>query len=372
MSITTTLCSQWQRWPRSSMCPQKPSADGSALVICQRSGSVGRSAFSERTSRIVYATERKRSRTMAAISEPLTFDSLKKQQVSGLYEMTIQPEQARRIARATITTDTNFRHLSDDQRLAMMVDQMKRGEWIWTDADPIRLHVHETSGEIVASDGQHRLQAAAQARRVLRTLVLFGPEWISGLHVDRNRPRNVAQYLAHERGIKNPTALVALVRTHLSRLMAYERNTTSNYQRQAVTDEMIIEHVHKNQEELMHALNRYSVGSSRGFNSLAYACALYEFRQIDHEMADQFHRDMQESELEPTDPLMALRRQVASRFNATGKRANREYSLDNLVKAWNLRAGSQTVTAWRNASDDVFLPFGLTPTREQVAQVATG
>lgn len=304
---------------------------------------------------------------MAQSSEPITFDDLKTRDLSGAYEITITPEQARRIVRATQLTDANFRHLTDDRRLSMMVDQMKRGEWIWTDADPLRLHIHEQTGEIVASDGQHRLQAAAQSRRVLRSVVLFGPPWISGLHVDRNRPRNVAQYLQHDYGLKNPTAVVALVRSHLSRLLAYYTKTTPSYQRQSVTDESIIAHTADNLEELTHALNRYAVGASRGFNSVAYANALYEFRMVDHEMADQFHEDMKDPDLDPVDPLMALRRQVATKFNATGKRAHREFSIDNLVKAWNLRAGNQTVTAWRNASDDVFFPLGFKiPPREDM------
>lgn len=296
---------------------------------------------------------------MAQISEPLTFESLKTQEASGVFEVSISPEQARRIARATQTTDTNFRKLADDQRMMQMVDAMKRGEWKWTDADPIRLHVHEQSGEIVASDGQHRLLAAAQARRRLRTLVLWGPAWIGGVHVDRNKPRNVAQFLTHEYEIPAATVLVAMARFELSRIGAYHRKTRTEFQRLLIRDEQIVAFTLANLDALQWSLYRYKIGAAHGFNSVGYAVALFEFRAVSHDMTQRFHEDMSDNELDPTDPLMALRKSVGSRYNATGARVSRDWSMNNLVKAWNMRAGQQSVSQWRNAGDEIMFPLGF-------------
>jgi hypothetical protein len=296
---------------------------------------------------------------MAQISEPLTFDSLKTKEVSGVYEVSIAPEQARRIARATMTTATNFRKLNDDQRMIQMIDAMKRDEWRWTDADPIRLHIHEQTGEIVASDGQHRLMAAAQARRRLRTLVLWGPEWIGGVHVDRNKPRSVAQFLTHEHDISNAAALVAMSRFELSRIIAYHRKTKTEFQRLTIRDEQLVAFTLTNLDALAWSLNRYHAASDRGFNSIGYAVALFEFRAVSHDMTQRFHDDMTDNELDPTDPLMALRKSVGSRYNATGRRVSRDWTMNNLVKAWNMRAGQQTVGNWRNAGDEILFPLGF-------------
>lgn len=303
--------------------------------------------------------------------EPLTWEALKKQPITTAFEMTFTPDQARRIVRSTIGTDSNFRKLTEDSRTQQAADQMRRGEWDWRDADPIRLHIHAVTGELVASDGQHRLWAASIARRNLRAMVLFGTEWEAGVHVDRNRTRNVAQYLAHAHGIRGAAPFVAVARFHIARVLAVHVKGSSHYQRNLVTDEAVIAFVVKYQSELSWTLARASVGGARGFNTIAYATMLLEALEIDHELANQFHDDMKNPDLEMLDPLFQLRRIVAQRYSQTGRKAHRDYSIANLVKAWNLRATGQTLTKWINAGDDVHMPAGYqVPSTEQILNVS--
>lgn len=278
-----------------------------------------------------------------------------------VFETTLSVEQCRSILRHSGVADSNFRKLREDVKLKVLVDAMRSGRWRWTDADPIRLHVDPDSGSIVATDGQHRLHAAVTARRVLRTLVLFGDDWKAGVHVDRNRVRNVAQYLEHDYGISSPAIYVALARFHMARVLSYATNRTSvNNTAHELADEEIIDFIVNHQEQIRSANSRAGTGGSRGFNNTAYGVFLYELGTISPETADQFHEDMKRTDLPPGDPLNQLRRVVMRRYQETGLRAHRDYSLSNLVKAHNMRVTGQEITRWPNAPlDEVVFPAGF-------------
>lgn len=292
-------------------------------------------------------------------SSPITFDDLKRETPSGIYIMTISPEQARRIARQTVNSEVNFRRLENESaRTRSMIESMSKGLWRWTDADPIRLQLDEKTGEIVATDGQTRLYCAGVARRVLKTIVLWGPEWTSGLWVDRNKMRNAGQYLAHEHGIKNAT-FVSVARFHLARIRAHRVGSKTGYQATLLNDEEIIDEVLNNENELRWAIARVTAATSRGLNSVAYATFLYEALSISPELAAQFHEDMKDNDLEPVDPLAQMRRMFARRFAETTQRASKTATMDNLVKAWDMRAKSETVSKWFNAiTSEVTFPSG--------------
>lgn len=289
----------------------------------------------------------------------ITFDDLRKKELSGVYDMTLTPEQCRRIVRNTVVNQTNFRALVEDHRLRVLVDSMKRGYWVWTDADPLRLHVDDDTGEIVASDGQHRLMAAAEARRVLRSIVLWGKEFQAGVHVDRNKVRTIAQYLKHDHGLKNPAANVSAMRFHLARVLGYHDRLTAGYAASLIPDEPIIEQILKNQNELQWSLGKASTGGARGFNTIAYTTFMYEVLQISPEAASKFHDDMKDPGLDALDPLTQLRKAVSAKHADTGRHVHRDYTIANLVKAYNQREHGQTMTRWINAgSDEVWFPVG--------------
>lgn len=287
------------------------------------------------------------------------WDVLKKKPVE-IYDITFSPEEAKRIVNASIAADVNFRKLTEDKRFLGLVDAMKRGQWNWTDADPIRLHIHPDSGELVASDGQHRLRAAAVARRKLRSLVIFGEEYKSGLHLDRNKSRNAAQYLSHEYGIKGAAPYIAVARFHLARMRAFENKTTASYEAHAIDDESLIAFVIQHQQELTWSIARGQTGGARGFHVTAYGTFLYELLQISHDAASRFHEDMKDQHLDDLDPLAQLRKAVQRRSQETGKRMHREYTISNLAKAYVQRETGQTLTMWKNSSsDDVEFPAGF-------------
>ena len=82
-------------------------------------------------------------------------------------------------------------------------------------------------------------------------------------------------------------------------------------------------------------------------------------QSVSADIADQFHTDMLNNDLTPTDPLAALRRSVGREYNDTGIRSSIDYTLANLVKAHNLRSAGDTVSKWVSApNNDVVFPAG--------------
>jgi hypothetical protein len=293
----------------------------------------------------------------------LGVDELKRKDVKdNVFETTLNVEQCRRIVAATRRHDINFRQISDSAKLQLLVETMRKDQWAWTDADPIRLHLHVPSGEVVCSDGQHRLFAAANARRTLRTLVLWGDDWKAGVHVDRNRVRNVSQFLQHEHGLGSATVYVAAARFHLGRLISANNKLAINYSRSIVDDEAIIELILKNTETIRWGINRAGNFSNRGFSFTGAHVFLFELQQIRQEIADQFYEDFMNNDLDNTDPLAQLRRATNRRYSDTQIRLGAEPSINNLVKAYNMRAAGESVSKWHNATNtDVTFPAGFKP-----------
>jgi hypothetical protein len=306
---------------------------------------------------------------MAQETEPLTVDDLKRKELRDVFEVTLTPEQCRRILDASI--DVNFRALADNSATTrQLTETMKRGHWQWTDADPLRLHLND-AGAVVCTDGQHRLWAATQARKNLRAVVLWGKEFAAGIHVDRNKPRNIAQYLNYEHGLKSAPVYVALMRFHLSRVVGAQNNLSADYVRVLVDDEDIINNIVDNIDGLKWVVARHGNGGTRGFNVTAYGVLLWELFQINPATADEFNLAMVATDLEGTDPLAQLRRVVGRRYQETNLRAHREYTMSNLVKAHNMRQTGQQVTKWVTAvGDDIVFPAGFK--LPEMAKIANG
>lgn len=288
-------------------------------------------------------------------------DGLKRRPVDSLFETSLSVAQCRAILAATRRHEVNFRPMMKGGTVELLVETMKRDLWVWTDSDPIRLHLDVPSGEVVCTDGQHRLYAAVRARRVLHTLVLWGDKWKAGVHVDRNKTRNVAQYLQHEHGIGSASVYASVTRMHLARVAAVSEGLSYNYSRNRGTnDETVIDFVVKNRERLQWAISHGAAASKRGFSMSGYAVMLYELATISDDLATQFHDDMLNDDLDPQDPLAALRRAVGRRYNDTGIRSSVAFTVNNLVKAHNLRSAGDTVSRWVNVqSDEVVLPAGF-------------
>jgi len=287
-------------------------------------------------------------------------DQFKRKPVGdNVWETTLTIEQSKAILRATRRHDVNFRVMGTGPKQQGLIEAMRKDHWVWTDADPIRLHLHVESGEVVCTDGQHRLLAAVRARRQLHTLVLWGDGWRAGVHVDRNRPRNVGQFLQHEHGITSASVYVAAARRHLARVLAATSNLATTYAGNMIDDETLIDFVLTNRDQMLWAINRGSSGAARGFSMTGYTVFLVELQSVSADIADQFHNDLINNELPTTDPLAQLRRSVARRYNDTGVRSSIEYTLANLVKAHNLRSAGDTLTKWVSAStNDVVFPAG--------------
>lgn len=301
-------------------------------------------------------------RFMADDGPGLGVDELKRKEVgNNVFETSLSIDQCKRILRATKRRDINFRRQEDGGRTLRLVESMKLDRWVWTDADPIRLHLDVGSGEVVCSDGQHRLYAAVVARRVLRTLVLWGDTWKAGVHVDTNKVRNIAQFLAHEHGLQSATVYVAMARLHLARLMAVEQNLGLGYCRAVVTEEAIIDFILANKNGMLWAINRGAIGAGYGLSMTGYAVFLFElYSGINERIAEEFHTDLMNKDLPMSDPLAQLRRSAGRRYNDTGIRATVGYTINNLVKAHALRSAGETQAKWVNVnSDDVVLPAGF-------------
>lgn len=288
-------------------------------------------------------------------------DQFKRKAVGdNVFESTLTIEQCKAIIRATRRHDVNFRMMGTGPKVQGLIEVMRKDRWVWTDADPIRLHLHVESGEVVCTDGQHRLFAAVRARRQLRTLVLWGDGWRAGVHVDRNMPRRVSQYLQHDYGITSASVYVAAARRHLARVLAATDNLATNYSANMIDDETLIDFVVTNREQMHWAINRGSTGAQRGLSMTGYTVFLVELQTVSGDMAEQFHNDLINTELPTTDPLAQLRRTVARRYNDTGIRSSVEYTLANLVKAHNLRSAGDTLTKWVSApNNDVVFPAGF-------------
>lgn len=277
-----------------------------------------------------------------------------------VFETSLSVDQCKAILRATRRHDVNFRVMNVGAKLQTLIEVMRKDRWVWTDADPIRLHLHVESGEVVCSDGQHRLLAAARARRTLHTLVLWGDTWRAGVHVDRNMPRRVAQYLRHDHGIGSANVYVSAARFHLARVIANTDKLAVNYARNTIDDETVIDFVLTNLDALQWATNHGNAGASRGFSMTGYMVFLFELQTISTDLAEQFHVDFLNMDLSTTDPLAQLRRSVGRRYNDTGIRSSVAYTITNLVKAHDMRSAGDTVTKWVSASnDEAALPAGF-------------
>lgn len=288
-------------------------------------------------------------------------DDFKRKPVGDhVFETTLTVDQSKRILRATRRHDVNFRRMTSGAKLEGLIEVMRKDGWVWTDADPIRLHLDVASAEVVCTDGQHRLYAAARARRTLRTLVLWGEMWRAGVHVDRNRTRTVAQYLQHEHGLKSAPVYAAATRYHLAREVAVQLKMSAAYARNYLDDDMVIAFILKHLDALRWVTNHGHSGGALGFSTTGYHVMLLELYLIRADVAADFHADLLNHELPAHDPLAQLRRSVGRRYNDTGVRMSTAYTVANLVKAHNIRSSGDTLSKWVNVtSDEIVFPAGF-------------
>lgn len=285
--------------------------------------------------------------------------TLNKSTTHVIHEHVFSPEEARQIVEATIAAGYNFRvpHEGATNQLHYQF-AMTTGQWEWKEANPIRL----SDDWKLCSDGLHRLYACARSGVPLRALVLVGEEWRSGINSDRGRSRTVAQFLANAK-IPNSSQLAAITAMHLSRLVAHREKVSLSYARSVrVTDAEIIAYIETNSELLQWVTRRSGAASRRGLNANGYGVFLLELGLTDMAMAEDFHADFIDETLAPADPTAQMRTQAVRRYGQTGKRANAQWTINNLVKAHNHRVVGDALLMWKAATwTDVRFPDGFSP-----------
>jgi hypothetical protein len=274
-----------------------------------------------------------------------------------IIEHLFTPEQARSIYDATIAANANFRHVTTKSAgVAEYSDAMRNGLWEWTHANPIRLNDDWT----LCSEGLHRLLACAVTGIPLRSLVLVGSQWDAGINTDRGKTRTLAQFLTHG-GYTSTTAKAAILRAHVSRVLAVQRNLTVSYASTTlVHDQMLIDFVKSNHDALHWAAVKTSVAGHRGMNGTGYGVFLFEASQVDHEMAAEFHSDFISDSLDENDPLRRMRAFHSARAEKTNKRLSTTPTINALVRCWDLRLTGDQLKVWKQPGwDDVRFPSGF-------------
>jgi len=135
---------------------------------------------------------------------------------------------------------TNYRKL-DKKRVKIYETAMSRGEWE-LNGQSIQLR-----GDGTVLDGQHRLQAIINAGVTIEMLVVFDVK-SDGLHIDRGKPRNVAQHLQYMK-VKNATQSAVVARL----LLQHETGQWDQHYNCAFTDDMIIKSYQDNEDSITDA-----------------------------------------------------------------------------------------------------------------------
>jgi hypothetical protein len=285
-----------------------------------------------------------------------------------IHEHVFSPEQARRIYNNTTDSGYNFRTAKGGSNtVAHLQDAMLNGEWVWQEANPIRL----SDDWSTCSDGIHRLIACAQAGVPLRSLVLVGDQWRAGVNSDRGRSRTLAQYFAHHQ-ITNPTVKAAITRSHLARIRAVERGTSQAFASGVlVHDAEMIEFASKYAADLDWVASRVHAAQSRGANGTGYGVFLLEGVFTDAELVADFHETyIGPSADNEVDPIIAMRQFASRRYDATGKRLTQDPTIKAMVKCWDLRLRGESLKMWKQPThDDIRFPAGF-PVPERSVRAA--
>lgn len=259
-------------------------------------------------------------------------------------EYVFTPEEAKAIYAATTAENYNFRKSTHHERAtARLVDQMRRGEWRWWEASPIRL----SSDRRLCSDGLHRLLACGISGIPLRSFVLVGDQYAAGAHTDKNLKRTVAQVLVSQ-GLSQGSARGAMTVGHLSRLYADLKGITQNHARTVyVHEEETIDFAHKHEALTTWAISRYHGAADRGFNGTGYSVFLFEAASADRDMAELFHQAVSGTTESEDDPIHRLRQYQWRRFDTTGRRMSQPATVDAFVKCWNHVLAGDRLKVWK-------------------------
>lgn len=282
------------------------------------------------------------------------------------FHTVIQPEQAKLIAKLTDEQMANFRKCDSSMtRVQAYAEAMRNGTYEWRDAHPIRL----SSDLLTCSDGLSRLTACAVSGVPLQTLVLIGDEWTAGLHTDRGSARTLAQIVAYLK-VPNASSVAAIVREHTARVAAFERGVGLHHARNVLTNEDdYIGFLEQHRSVLESVASRAKCAFERNMTSSGYGVVLLQLALADSDLADELHSLMADDPTEALCPFTQLRAFAMRHSTSSSKRFNQQWTINNVIKAWNQRSTGESLKMWKPALwDDVRWPLGGSPSDWKITE----
>ncbi len=264
--------------------------------------------------------------------------------MGAVAEHTFTPEEARAIYARTVADGYNFRTArAKTPAVQKYADAMRKGEWRWAEAHPIRL----SEDRRLCSDGLHRLLACAISGLPLRSLVLVGDQWRPGVYADTGQSRTLAQFLAANK-YTHGSKRAAIIRAHLARVEGMRAGVTPDYASNILLHaEEMVRYAEKHAEDLDWVCSHIGTAPDKGFIASGYGVFLYEALRTDRELAMDFHRDFISHDLDEDDPLRRLKAFALRRFDATGRRLSQAATIDSFVKCWDMRLAGERLKMWK-------------------------
>jgi hypothetical protein len=205
----------------------------------------------------------------------------------------------------------NFRIL-DDARVAAYASDIANGAWDLNGA----AIVFGDDGELM--DGQHRLFAVIKANKSIESVVARGIDSNAGAHVDRGKPRTVAQWIRRS-GVKNATTVAAVSRLCVGHDLGYW--SRKGWGIDVATDRETIAFADKHHEE-MNASLKGGKPWLKGVplsNVLAVIFIGCGYRDINESETARWFRDglSSGSDLGDMDAVLHLRNRILAQTSAT-------------------------------------------------------
>jgi hypothetical protein len=236
---------------------------------------------------------------------------------------------------ATALLERNFHNRNlRKARVASLVEAIQRGEWE-LNGESIKVASDDT-----LIDGQHRLQAIAEAGKPVKVLVVRNLPLAAQDTVDTGRRRRLADILMVE-GYSDPSALAAAINI----LHRYRIGVRLDYSQinapSAAQALALIEAEPHIRESVRTARNvTKQIGGPLGVFSALH----HVFFELDPDPAEDFFRRLQTGdELRKGDPLLHLRNQVVRPRKDRGYTQSPHHVAALTIRAFNLRRAGREV-----------------------------
>ncbi len=243
-------------------------------------------------------------------------------------------------------------------RVAALVDAIKRGEWE-LNGESIKIALDDT-----LIDGQHRLQAIAEAGKPVKVLVVRNLPLAAQDTVDTGKRRRLADILMVE-GYSDPSALAAAINI-LHRYRTCVRLDYSQLNAPSAAQALTLIEAEPHLRESVRVARNVTkqIGGPLGVFSALH----HVFFEVDPDPTEDFFRHLQTGhELKKKDPLLHLRNQVVRPRKDRGYTQTPHHVAALTIRAFNLRRAGREVEVLLYRANQEFpmvAPPGLLATAE--------